>query len=325
MAFSARPSKLYVVRHHSEDILKVIEPHLDQVLKACYSRIIISAQAYTQVMNCDRTRKPNQLLLAIKNSVARTESNYDAFLRVLKDAVPEKSLKNLLGKLNATLQVRPSNDGVHKAFSVPTKLQSKDIADPSARETHEAEPDVGDDGGLQFRRVPRSSDDEELEEEVKKLTKPIQETQHPDIDEHDKSFEGLVEPIEESRDDENCPSVLKQRKSADMQKGKQHVNVHLDKVLEGDRTGVRTVLNWWQQARLECQQQEAVVQNLLEEIKKLRDQLSCAHEEENNLTIENQKLSEYIETLRHQQKEEVSALCTAKQAEGNERLREQIS
>ena len=316
----------------------MIQPHLDQVIDACFSRIIISAQAHTQVKNCDSARKPAQLFVAIRNSVTRTESNYEAFLRVLRDVVPGESIKPLLGKLNATLalRARPAKNeslslddmGVHKTLSVPTKLHSKNTADLSARETLEVEPDIGDDGGLQFRRVPRSNDSAELEEEAKKLTKPIQETQHPDIldvDEHDESFEEFVEPIEESRDAENCPSDLKQRKLAGIQKDKQrvHVDIHLDKALEGDRTGVSTVLNWWRQARFECQQQEAVIQDLLEEVKKLRNQLSSAHEEENKLTIETQKLSEYIETLRHQQKEEVSAL--RKQVEDDENLREQIA
>ena len=58
-------------------------------------------------------------------------------------------------------------------------------------------------------------------------------------------------------------------------------------------------------------------------MKGLRDQLSSAHEEENKLTIETQKLSEHIEVLRRQQKEEVSAL--SKQVEDNKRLRGQIA
>lgn len=330
MAAFARPNKLYAIRSHREEILEVIKPHLDQIIDACFSRIIISAQAHAQVMNCDSTKKPNQLLVAIRNSVTRTESNYEAFLRVLQDMVPRKTLEPLLGKLNATLvlQAHPAKhewmyldvEGVHKALSVPTKLHSKDGADP---DTLQVQLDVGDDGGVQFRSVPHSNDTEELEEEAKKLIVPIQEMQYSDVDDRDESFEELVEPIEESRDAENRPSSLKQRKLADIPRDKQHVEVHLDKALEGDRTGVSTVLNWWRQARLECQQQEAVVQDLLEEVKRLRDQLSSAHEEENKLIIKTQKLSEDIETLRHQQKEEVSAL--RKQVNGDEQLREQIA
>ena len=81
MAAPTRPSKLYALRNHREELLKVIEPHLDQVAEACFSRIIISAQAYTHLMNCDNTNKPNQLFVAIGNSVTRTENNYEAFLR----------------------------------------------------------------------------------------------------------------------------------------------------------------------------------------------------------------------------------------------------
>ena len=160
----------------------------------------------------------------------------------------------------------------------------------------------------------------ELREEAKK---PIQETQHPDFDDSNKNLEEFIEPIEESRDAENHPSGLKQRKFAEVQKDKQHVDIDLDKALKSDRSGISTVLNWWRQTRLECQQQEAVIQDLQKEVKGLRDQLSSAHEEGNKLTIETQKLSEHIEVLRRQQKEEVSAL--SKQLDDNERLRGQIA
>ena len=327
MAVSTRPSKLSVVRSHSKEIERVIKPHLDRVAEACFSRIIISARAYSQLVKCDRARKPTQLLLAIKTSVARIESNYDAFLRVLQDTVPKESLENLLEKMNAALQARPYDEGVHKTSSVPAKLHSKVVPERTRSSSREVlqvkQQDVGDDGGLQLRTVPRSNESEELEEEPKKLTLPVQETQHSDVDDYDEHLEELIEPIEESKDAENRPTSLKQRKFAEVQNDKHSADVNVDKALEGDRTGVHTALNWWRQTRLECQQQEAVIQDLLEEVKRLRDQLSSAHEEENNLIIETQKLSENIEALRHQQKEEVSAL--RKQIEDNERLRVHIA
>ena len=302
----------------------MIKPHLDRVAEACFSRIIISARAYSQVEKCDSARKPTQLLLAIKNSVTRTESNYDAFLRVLQDTVPKKSLEDLLEKMKAALQARPwpYNEGVHKTSSVPTKLHSKVVPEGTRSSSREVlqvqQQDVGDDGGLQLRTVPRSNESEELEEEPKKLTVPVQETQHSDVD-----YEELIEPVEESRDAENHPTGLKQRKFAEVQNNKHSADANVDKALEGDRTGVRTVLYWWRQSRLECQHQQAVIQDLLEEVKRLRDQLSSAHEEENNLIIETQRLSEDIEALRHQQREEVSALRM--QIEGDERLRVHIA
>lgn len=301
----------------------MIKPHLNRVAEACFSRIIISARAYSQVEKCDSARKPTQLLLAIKNSVTRTESNYDAFLRVLQDTVPKKSLEDLLEKMNAALQARPYNEGVHKTSSVPTKLHSKVVPEGSSRVVLQVQQqDVGDDGGLQLRSVPRSNESEELEEEPKKLTVPVQETQHSDVD-YDEHLKELIEPIEESRDTENRPTGLKQRKFTEVQNDTHSADVNVGKALEGDRTGVLTALSWWQQTRLECQQQEAVIQDLLEEVKRLRDQLSSAHEEENNLIIETQRLSEYIEALRHQQREEVSAL--REQIEDSERLRVHIA
>jgi hypothetical protein len=257
-------------------------------------------------------------LLAIKNSVTRTETHYDAFLRILQDTVPKESLKDL-GKLNTALRARPYDDeGVHKTCSVPTKLHSKVAPEPTRSSTREVlQIQQRNDGGLQLRTAgPRSNESEE--EEPKKLTVPIQET-HVDVD-CDENLEELIEPTEKSRDAENHSPSLK---FAGIQKNKHHVDVNLDKALESDRTGVHTALNWWRQARFECQQQEAVNLDLVEEVKRLRDQLSTAREEENKPTIDIQKLSEHIEALHHQKKEEASAL--RKQIADNERLRERIA
>lgn len=324
-------NKLYTVRYHRKDLQQAILPHLDKVVDACFLKDIISDKAYTQVLKCDRAKQSDRFFLAIQYCIIRKEQKYDSFLQVLQEVLPHERSKDLVGKLNATLQAAQDRDQrsafgeVPKSYSEPllspTKLHSRFTVSYSTSEVQnplQEEPDDGDNGGLYFKNVLHSDSGTNFAGRDEQLPLPIQET--TDEERVAERKEKLTVPIEESRDYENRPSGLKQRKHVEIQEGS---DMHSHAALKGDKSGITTVLSWWQQASQECEQQKAQVLALTREVDTLRGQLTSAHEENEQLTIRLQKHLEEMESLRHEQSKQISAL--RERIQGNEELRVQIA
>lgn len=91
------------LRRYRRDFERIVGPHADKFIDACFVKGIISDTDHDLVHNCtDTATQSTRLFDVIHASVKRKAENYEVLLQLIRDAeLPKKSSKELLSKLSA--------------------------------------------------------------------------------------------------------------------------------------------------------------------------------------------------------------------------------
>lgn len=342
------------IRRHRRDIQRAIERYLDPVIDDCFLQGVISSEAYRQVISCDKSKAPEHLFIAIQRGITRKVESYNAFVRILQDVLPRESSKDLLAKLETTQQqlksVEESGDMfVRRSSSEPIMSMSRVHSTTFYTTSHsltegqatpgELESTMGGrgqeaNGGLHFSSDPHHPGacngaaslvgigDEHLVEAVQELGI------NGDVGGRDR--DEFSAAVEESRDNGDHPSNLKQRRSIGRQSQQNagpRPQVHPAEASGYNASGIFEVVTRLHHSQLECQQRQAEIVALNGEVKDLRGQLATAHEKNEKLTLKVQRQLENKESLRRKLHEKISALRDkARRSERNdERRRTQVA
>ena len=349
---SSSSYNICTIRRHRRDIQRAIERYLDPIIDECFLQGVISSEAYRQVISCDESKALEHLFIAIQRGITRRAESYHAFVRILQDVLPRESSKDLLDRLETTRRqlksVEESGDMfVRRSSSEPSmsRVHSTTFYTTSHSLTEgqatpgELEPTMGGrgqeaNGGLHFSSDPHhpgacngaaslvGTGDEYLVEAVQELGI------NGDIGGGDR--DEFSAAVEESRENGDHPSNLKQRRSIGRQSQQNagpRPQVHPAEASGYNASGIFDAVTLLHHSRLECQQRQAEIVVLNGEVRNLRGQLATAHEKNERLTLKVQRQLENKETLRRKLHRQISALRDEAQRSkrNDERQRTQVA